>query len=191
MIRYYITDRRPLGGIPQLLERIKANAGAGADWIQIREKDLPARELLELTRAAISCAGGTKIIVNTRLDVALAARSHGVHFPSNSIAPWRLRPLTPPGFLIGVSTHSISDVRRAESEGADYVVFGPLFDTGAKPALGLDALQAAVAAARIPVIALGGIRSLDMALPGAGIAGIRLFQGFGTREKRPTSAHPK
>ena len=176
MIRYYITDRQALGGIPALLECIARNALAGVEWIQIREKDLPAHKLFELTRAALRISGASRIIVNTRLDIALAAGAHGVHLPSNSIAPSRLRPLCPAGFLIGVSTHTIADVRGAESEGADYAVFGPVFPSGKKRPVGVTALTNAVEAVRIPVIALGGITHPDRKLPGAGVAGIRLFQ---------------
>ena len=177
MIRYYITDRQALGGIPGLLECIVANSRAGVEWIQIREKDLSALKLFELTRAALRIAGDSRIIVNSRLDIALAAGAHGVHLPSNSIAPSRMRPLCPAGFLIGVSTHSWADVRQAEAEGADYAVFGPVFATGAKRPAGVAALAEAVAAVSIPVIALGGVVNLEQQLPGAGVAGIRLFQG--------------
>ena len=184
MIRYYITDRQALGGIPGLLECIAVNARAGVEWIQIREKDLSARKLFELTRAALQLAGQSRIIVNSRLDVALAAGAHGVHLPSGSIAPARMRPLCPAGFMIGVSTHTIGDVRRAESEGADYAVFGPVFPTGTKTPVGVKALADAAAAVNIPVIALGGIANPGQKLPGAGVAGIRLFQRDALADRR-------
>lgn len=165
--------------------RIALNLGQ-VDWIQIREKDLSARELLTLVQSvqALPNPRGVKIIVNTRVDVALAAEAAGAHLPSGSPAPARWRTITPPGFLLGVSTHSIDEVRAAEQEGADYVVFGPVFDPISKPpdrvARGLEGLARAAGAVRIPVLALGGITQTNieecLAAGAAGIAGISLFQ---------------
>lgn len=138
---------------------------------------MQARELLEWTRAALRL--GPKIVVNDRVDVALAASAHGVHLRSNPISPRIWRPIVPEGFLIGVSCHSLEEIRLAE--GADYVYFSPIFETpGKAPAVGLDVLQNAVQVASMPVIALGGItweNAQSCIDAGAGgIAGIRLFR---------------
>lgn len=184
MKRYYITDRRTCPG--NVLDRVAANARSGVDWIQIREKDLPARELLALVEQALRRVAGSpaRVLVNGRLDVALAAGAHGVHLTSDAPAPDALRPLAPPGFLIATSAHTVAEVRRAAREGADFAVFGPVFPTASKPrdaaVPGLAGLRSACRAVEMPVMALGGVTqeraNACLAAGAAGIAGIRLFQ---------------
>jgi thiamine-phosphate pyrophosphorylase len=184
MYLYYITDSKQLRG--DLLAAVDRALRAGVDLLQIREKDLAARELFELTRAVMELAHGTpsKILVNSRFDVALAAGAHGVHLPAGSISPIEIRRVSPPGFLVGVSCHREDEVRQAASEGADFAVFGPVFETPSKQAYGLPQglkrLQETCRAADIPVLALGGINLANaadcLAAGAAGIAGISLFQ---------------
>jgi thiamine-phosphate pyrophosphorylase len=186
MLRYYITDRKQAGGVEPLLDAIGRNLSLGVDYIQIREKDLPARELAALVRRALALRNprGTRILVNSRADIALACGAHGVHLPSDSIAPSRWRAVVPAGFLIGVSCHEREEVLAAEREGANLVVFGPVFEPISKvttvPPRGLQGLAAAASGVSIPVLALGGITRENAALcvgAGAGgVAGISLFQ---------------
>lgn len=183
MIRCYITDRRTT---QNLLEAIARNLLKGVEYIQIREKDLGARELVELVRRTLALPNlcGTRILVNGRVDVAMGAGAAGVHLSGDSIAPDIWRAIAPAGFIIGVSCHSLDDVLRAEREGADHVVFGPVFAPISKhselPPRGLDELRRVSRAVRIPVLALGGITEDNTAAcveaGAAGVAGISLFQ---------------
>jgi thiamine-phosphate pyrophosphorylase len=159
-----------------------AHLPAKVDWLQVRDKSLPVRELLALTRAAL--ATPAKVIVNTRCDVALAADAHGLHLPAGSPPPSRFAAIAPAGFLIGVSCHTLAEVIAAEEEGASYVVFGPIFTPLSKssdlPPRGLVGLERAATAVRIPVLALGGVTrervSACVNAGAAGIAGISLFR---------------
>jgi len=181
----YITDRLALEPSP-LLSRISEAIGAGIDLVQIREKDLATRPLLALVQAAVEAASAsrTQVIVNDRLDVALAGGAAGVHLGTQSIPTGAARQGIPPGFLVGVSCHSLVDAITAEAAGADYIVLGPIFETPSKlrygPPLGLDKLREAAAKVKIPVLALGGVtvaRAADcLEAKAGGIAGISIFQ---------------
>jgi thiamine-phosphate pyrophosphorylase len=171
--RYYVTERKMAGGFQKLLEIIADQLADGVDMIQVREKDLTARQLFEFTLAVLEVRANraAKIFVNTRADVALAAGADGVHLPA--AAPRE----TPPGLLMARSCHTLDEVRLA---GADFVTFGPVFATPGKGGpVGLEALAEACRCG-VPVYALGGVNwdnaEACVKAGAAGIAGIRLFQ---------------
>ena len=151
--------------------------------IQMRAKNLPARELVVLVKRVVAEARGVPVLVNTRADIALACGALGVHLPADSPSPERIRPVAPAGFLIGVSCHNIDELVRAAREGADFAVYGPIFATRSHPGVqpvGLDALAAAARAVQLPIYALGGITEqnapLCIAAGAAGVAGISMFE---------------
>lgn len=186
MLRCYITHRHQAGGAEPLLRLVQRALEIGVELIQIREKDWTSRELAEFTRQALALPNPQRsfILVNGRPDVALACGAHGVHLPEGQIQPFRLRAITPPRFIVGVSCHSRDEMFQAMEEDADYVfispVFAPLSKQDTRPVLGLEGLREAVRGLPIPSFALGGITPSSMAacmeagVPG--IAGISLFQ---------------
>ncbi len=188
MLSYYITDRRAIGGAEALIANVARRLDEGVDLVQIREKDLDTRALMQLVMDVMElpnphCA---RILVNSRLDVALACGADGVHLPADSISPERIRKIAPTGFLIGVSTHTLAEALQAERECADFIVFGPVFLTASKPsvrAVGLEALREVAESITIPVLALGGVTRLNaprcVQAGAAGVAGISLFQDTG------------
>jgi thiamine-phosphate diphosphorylase len=192
----YVTGRKALGLAPdplaQLLAIIRRAIEAGVDWIQIREKDLSGRELIHLAREAVAAASGTptKILVNDRLDVAVAAHAAGVHLgaesvPVRAVKEWRESgAASTSNFLVGASCHSLQQAQSAELDGADYVIFGPVFETPSKasfgPPQGIERLHEICGQIKIPVLAIGGVsptNASECARAGAaGIAAIRMFQ---------------
>lgn len=159
MIRCYITDRHSAGGTAEVLHCIGRALQQSVDLIQIREKDLPARNLLALVEQAVALPnpGGTRILVNTRADVGIAAGAHGLHLPAESIPAARWRAMLPPAWIVTQSCHTLDEVRAAMD--ADFILFGPVFAPRSKPGegVGLELLARAIRISPAPVLALGGI----------------------------------
>lgn len=208
----YVTDRtslpHPVRNDPfsPLLSKIAAAITAGTDWIQIREKNLPANDLAQLLRAALASTlfpeaappsgphdlrtHRTSILINDRLDVALAGKADGVHLGADSLpvaeAKRLMHEFKKPSseFMIGASCHSLTSAQAAESGGVDYIFFGPIFATPSKIALGepqgLLRLREVCHSIQIPVLAIGGVTAQNAAqcldFGASGIAAIRLFQ---------------
>jgi thiamine-phosphate pyrophosphorylase len=179
---YLITDRHQLLAGRSLAETVEAALRGGVRAVQLREKDLPAAQLLPLAMElrALTRRFGARLLINDRVDVALAVEADGVHLGGHSLPPTTVRKLLGPERLIGVSTHHPAEVTAAARDGADFVTFGPVFATPSKlaygPPCGLDALRTACAAAQIPVFALGGIKCGDLSpLRACGAHGIAVI----------------
>jgi len=188
----YVTDRKSFvegEGGAVVLGKIRAAIAAGVDWVQIREKDLSGRELLMLAREAVAGCGSTRVLVNDRLDVALAAGAAGVHLGRQSLSArdvlgWCRGGNAAAEFLVGVSCHSLEDAREAQSAGANYIFFGPVFDTPSKRGKGepqgVARLGQICRSVTIPVVAIGGVSERNagecIRAGAAGIAAIRMFQ---------------
>jgi thiamine-phosphate pyrophosphorylase len=180
-----------------ILQNIQVAFSAGVDWIQVREKDLQGGQLLEVGRVAVDLAAthgkktesAPRIIINDRLDVALTSGAHGVHLgresaPAHDVVRWCRAGNAPNGFVIGVSCHSIEEAREAENAKADYIFFGPVFETPSKLPFGapqgIQTLSEVCRTVAIPVVAIGGVSQENAAAciraGASGIAAIRMFQ---------------
>ena len=187
VISHFVTDRLRFGWSPDdLVQRAARAARQGVSAIQIRERDLDDRDLVALVRRVLAAVGSApaRVLVNDRLDVALAAGAHGVHLRGDSIAGRRVRAIAPAGFLVGRSVHDLDEVDAAAADGAcDYLLFGTVFPSAGKPAghhaAGLDALREACRRSPIPVLAIGGIDPSRVPIVtqagAAGFAAIGLF----------------
>ena len=160
---YLLTDRHNTSQRP-LTTVISQAAEAGLRLIQIREKDLDTRQTIELihTLKPLITQYDGKVLLNDRIDLAIALDADGVHLRSNSLPLPLARRMMGKDKLIGISTHSVTDVQKAEDEGADFVVLGPIYDTPSKQIygspLGLDVLEAACRTCRLPIFAIGGMK---------------------------------
>jgi thiamine-phosphate pyrophosphorylase len=176
-----VTDRRLLGA-EALVRQAVAAAGAGVDFVQVREKDLGDRALRELAAAIGKAIAGTaaRVLVNGRPDIAVAAGVHGVQLPERGLPVARVKRAFP-SLVVGASCHSLEAVRRAADDGADFVLLGPVFATPGKESrmVGLPALTAAAAAVRVPVHAIGGVTPERVrALRAAGARGAAAIRPF-------------
>jgi thiamine-phosphate pyrophosphorylase len=148
---YAISDRR----LQDPIDFVSRAAAAGLRAFQLREKDLPTRETLSLARK-IKESSTCKLFINDRADIGVNSEADGVHVPETSWPVFRLRQIFPK-LLYGASIHSIDIARKAEDEGADFILFGPIFETPHKDAQGLSALQEITRHVNIPVFAVGGM----------------------------------
>lgn len=186
-VRHFVTDRRRFNlSAGDLVARAATAARAGVDAIQVRERDLPDGALAALVRDMVAATAGcrTRVLVNDRIDIAVAAGAAGVHLRAASPPASRVRVVAPEGFLIGRSVHSLEEIDAAVADGGcDYLMFGTVFGSKGKPdghpVAGLDRLRAACARSPLPVIAIGGMteeRAAAVEAAGAaGFAAVGLF----------------
>lgn len=187
-----LTNIDPDGEAGELLDVIAAAVNAGLAFVQIREKELSGRDLFELTSRAVAAAKGsmTRILVNGRPDIALAAGAAGVHLPANGLPVSAVRAGFSRGFIVGASTHSIDEARNAARSGADLILFSPVFAAPGKGGpVGLKLLtEVCEIAAPVPVLALGGINAENyqsvLDAGAAGAAAIRFFNDRNVLEGR-------
>ncbi len=144
----------------EILDTVKRSIDSRISFIQVREKQISTRQLFELASAAAEMVSGskTKLLINGRADVAMAAGAHGVHLPEDGVPVADVRRVAPPDFLIGASIHSLEAALSARSAGADLVVAGPVFDSQGKQGRGLAWLgEICKSLEDFPVLAVGGI----------------------------------
>lgn len=182
---YLITDRTQVATNHTLLSVIDSALQGGVRAIQLREKDLTAAELLPLAQELrnLTREYAAQLLINDRIDIALAVQADGVHLGEHSLPTDVVRQLAGPKMLIGVSTHSIADISRATEQGADFVTFGPVYATPSKttfgPPQGLKALTDACQGSSLPVFALGGITLPRVAVVRqAGASGVALISAI-------------
>ena len=184
-------------GRAELIAFVEAAARAGIDLIQIRERDLGSRDLYELVRESVKVAQGSqaRIIVNDRLDVALAAGAAGVHLRGDSLDASSARRIVPGDFLIGRSVHSAAEAAGAAKDGdVDYLIAGTIFSSASKPPghnlIGIDGLRAIVQLSDVPVLAIGGVTAANIGATvstgAAGIAAIEMFTKAGANSEMLT-----
>ena len=183
---FLVTDRHQTNGRPlvPLLQRVLT---AAVPMVQLRERDLSARELVRLAREvqAVTASRRSQLLINDRIDVALALEGVGVHLRSNSLPVSVARKLLGAQRLLGISVHAVEEVMEAEAQGADYIILGPIYETPSKqmfgPPLGIHTLEKACRLVRIPIIGIGGVtaaRAREMRRAGAfGVAVITAILG--------------
>lgn len=180
---YLITDRKLFADNKAFFNAIEESLDAGIEAVQLREKDLPTRKLLEMAYKLrdITSQYNASLFINDRVDIALCVSATGIHLGQASLPASAVRKIAGKSFLIGVSTHSLNEVIEAEGQGADFITFGPLYQTPSKMSygmpVGLDALKDVRRRVSMPILGIGGI-NLDnisdvMATGADGVAMIR------------------
>ena len=190
---YLVTDRKVLSSQFSLLSSVEEALKSGVKAVQLREKDLGTRELLDMAymMRELTNKYNAKLFINDRVDIALAVEANGVHLGQNSIPPHAVRKAVNASrithhasrFLIGVSAHSMEEAEQAEKEGADFITLGPVYETPSKlkygQPLGVDIIRKAKAEISIPVFAIGGIKQDRIKeVMDAGADGIALISGI-------------
>lgn len=188
---YLITDRNQTGGRP-LIDVVKEALDGGVKAVQLREKDLPIRELLRLAEKMrkITKDAGAMLFINGRVDAAIAVEADGIHLGQTDLPVDVVRKIVGNRFMIGVSTHNLIEAKEAEAGSADFITFGPVYETPAKlkygKPVGIEALKRVESGVSIPVYAIGGINSGNIKqILGTGADGVALISAIiGAREPK-------
>ncbi|MCC2259046.1 thiamine phosphate synthase [Intestinimonas aquisgranensis] len=174
---YAVTDRRALPAGVTLAQAVEAALDGGVTCLQLREKEASAGEILALARTLLPLCRARRVplLINDRVDIALAAGADGVHLGQEDLPPPEARTLLGPDRILGATAHTVEEALRAQAEGADYLGVGAMFPTGTKTntiPTSADTLKAICAAVSIPVVAIGGVTAQNLpTLAGTGIAG--------------------
>jgi thiamine-phosphate pyrophosphorylase len=189
---YLVTDRSATAG--PLEEVVESCLAAGLKAVQLREKDMAVRDLLGLAHVLRDSTRrhGARLLINDRADVALAVGADGVQRAGTSLPVSALRAISPAGFVIGASVHAVDEARAAESDGADFLIFGPVYDTPSKrhfgPPQGLAALERVSSAVSTSLFAVGGVTPERVGeVTRAGAAGVAVI-GAILGSERPADA---
>ena len=188
---YLITDRNQTGGRP-LTDVVKEALAGGVKAVQLREKDLPIRELLRLAEEMIKITkeAGAMLFINGRIDAAIAVEADGIHLGQTDLPVDVVRRIVGNRFMIGVSTHNLIEAKEAEAGSADFITFGPVYETPAKlkygKPIGIKGLKIAKSGVSIPVYAIGGINSGNIKhILSAGADGVALISAvMGAKEPK-------
>lgn len=180
---YLITDRKLVPHPSSLVPAVKKALKAGVKAVQLRERDLSTRELLKLAYKMRDLTNkyGAKLFINDRVDVALAVKADGVHLTQKSIPADAVRKAVHASrFLIGVSTHSLKEAKKAERAGADFITIGPIYRTPSKlkygKPLGVNVLKKVSSKLNIQVFAIGGVKAKKInELSNAGAYGVAVI----------------
>jgi thiamine-phosphate pyrophosphorylase len=188
---YYITARLQLNGPiwasaeDALAAKTREAFGAGIDYVQVREKDLPTRQLAHIVTSLADRKEkiSTTLLVNDRIDIAICCGADGVHLPSDSVPIGTARELMGETATVGISCHTEQEAVEASASGASYILLAPIFETPSKPGvkpIGLETLAKVCSGSSVPVFALGGVNEQNaeacVRAGASGIAGIRLYQ---------------
>lgn len=192
---YLITDRSLFSSTAEFVNATEQALAAGVRAVQLREKDLPTRELLDLAYKfrELTARYDAKLFINDRLDIALSADADGIHLGQSGIPVREIRRVTGKGMVIGCSAHSIKEAMEAESDGADFITFGPLFPTPSKlkygEPVGLESLRWAKKEVDLPIFGIGGIKLERIEeVINSGASGVALISGIFSASDRTSAA---
>ncbi len=193
---YLITDRKFFSSSTEFVKSVGEALAAGVKAVQLREKDLPTRELLDMSYKfrELTARFGARLFINDRLDIALSVDADGIHLGRSGIPIREVRRIGGPGLMIGCSTHSVTEAMEAEKDGADFITYGPLFPTPSKlkygEPVGLNSLREVKKEVGLPIFGIGGIKSENIEdVINSGASGVALISGILSASDIALAAH--